>query len=54
MSQGITHFAVGATLTVLVLTIAIPAVRYPRTWTFVGGAGRWFQTPASSTRSPRC
>ncbi|AGN02736.1 hypothetical protein L593_13985 [Salinarchaeum sp. Harcht-Bsk1] len=46
MSQGITHFAVGATVTVLLVTVAIPTVRYPRTWTLVGGG--WALVPDAS------
>ena len=43
MSQGITHFAVGATLTTLVETLAVPDVRYPRVWALLGGC--WAMLP---------
>lgn len=43
MSQGITHFAVGATFTTLLVTFLIPNVRYPRTWVLVGGG--WAMVP---------
>ena len=43
MAQGITHFAVGATLTTLLETLAVPDVRYPRVWTLLGGG--WAMLP---------
>jgi|GEM_PF-1395630 len=43
MSQAITHFAVGATATLLVVTLFVPDVRYPRTWVLVGGG--WALVP---------
>lgn len=46
MSQGITHFAVGAAITILVVTLVVPDVRYPRTWTIVGGG--WALVPDGS------
>lgn len=46
MSQGVTHFAVGATATVLVVTFLLPAVRYPRSWAVVGGL--WAMLPDAS------
>lgn len=36
-SQAITPFALGAAITVLVVTAVVPDVRYPRTWTIGGG-----------------
>lgn len=46
MSQGITHFAVGATVTILTVALVVPNVRYPRTWTIVGGG--WAMIPDGS------
>jgi hypothetical protein len=46
MSQGVTHFAVGATVTVLVVTFLIPQVRYPRSLAIVGGL--WAMVPDAS------
>lgn len=46
MSQGITHFAVGATVTILVVALVVPAVQYPRTWSIVGGG--WALVPDAS------
>jgi hypothetical protein len=43
MSQAITHFAVGATLTAVLIVLLVPAVRYPRTWVLVGGG--WAMVP---------
>lgn len=43
MSQAITHFAVGAALTAVVVTLLVPGVRYPRTWVLVGGG--WAMVP---------
>lgn len=42
MSQGITHFAVGATATALVVSL-VPGVRYPRT--LILGGGAWAMVP---------
>jgi hypothetical protein len=44
--QVITHFAVGAAVTILIVTLAVPGVRYPRTWTIVGGG--WAPVPDGS------
>lgn len=46
MSQGITHFAVGATVTILAAALVVPDVRYPRTWSIVGGG--WAMVPDAS------
>lgn len=46
MSQGVTHFAIGAVLTVVVVTILIPNVRYPRSWAIAGGL--WAMLPDAS------
>lgn len=46
MSQAITHFAVGATIAILVVTLLVPNVGYPRTWTIVGGG--WAMVPDAS------
>lgn len=46
MSQGVTHFAVGAALTVVVVTVLIPNVRYPRSWAIAGGL--WAMLPDAS------
>lgn len=42
MSQGITHFAVGATATAFAAAL-VPAVRYPRTMILAGGV--WAMVP---------
>ncbi|MEF8915198.1 hypothetical protein [Natronomonas sp.] len=43
MSQGVTHFAVGATFTTLLVTFLVPNVRYPRVWVLAGGG--WAMLP---------
>lgn len=43
MSQALTHFAVGATVTVLVLTYLVPVVPYPRLLSLAGGG--WAMVP---------
>lgn len=43
MSQALTHFAVGATVTVLVVTYLIPDVPYPRVVSLLGGV--WAMLP---------
>ena len=43
MSQGVTHFAVGAACTTLVVTFLVPSVRYPRTAILAGGI--WAMLP---------
>jgi hypothetical protein len=43
MSQGVTHFAVGATLTTLLVSFLVLNVRYPRVWVLVGGG--WAMLP---------
>ncbi|WP_336135948.1 hypothetical protein [Natronomonas amylolytica] len=43
MSQGVAHFAVGATLTTLLVTFLVPNARYPRVWVLAGGA--WAMLP---------
>lgn len=56
MSLGVTHFAVGATLTTLLVTLLVPNVTYPRVWTLLGGGwgmipdiGQVYAHPAAST-----
>ena len=43
MSTGLAHFAVGATLTTLIVTFVIPGVRYPRLLVVCGGV--WAMLP---------
>lgn len=43
MSQALTHFAVGATITVLVVTFLVPRAPVPRLLTILGGA--WAMVP---------
>ncbi|MFW5963718.1 MAG: hypothetical protein ACOCQM_02540 [Natronomonas sp.] len=43
MSLAVTHFAVGATLTTLLVTLFVPNVTYPRVWTLLGGG--WGMVP---------
>ncbi|WP_178916901.1 hypothetical protein [Natronomonas gomsonensis] len=43
MSLGVTHFAVGATFTTLLVTLVVPNVTYPRVWILVGGG--WGMIP---------
>lgn len=50
MSLGVTHFAVGATLTVLVETYLVPNVPYPRTIAILGGL--WAMVPDANKVSP--
>lgn len=50
MSLALTHFAIGAALTALVLTYLVPGVRYPRLLTGVGGG--WAMVPDAHWISP--
>ncbi|WP_276259210.1 hypothetical protein [Haloglomus litoreum] len=50
MSLAITHFAVGAALTALVLTYLVPGVRYPRLLSGLGGG--WAMVPDAHWVSP--
>lgn len=50
MSMGVTHFAVGATLTILVVTYLVPDVPYPRTVAILGGI--WAMIPDAQKLSP--
>jgi hypothetical protein len=50
MSLAVTHFAVGATLTILVVTYLVPGVRYPRAVTILGGL--WAMVPDAHWVSP--
>lgn len=50
MSLALTHFAVGAALTALVLTYLVPGVRYPRLLTGLGGG--WAMVPDVHWVSP--
>lgn len=50
MSQAITHFAIGAALTALVVT-ALPGVPYPRTVVLIGGG--WALVPDAAKIVPR-
>ena len=43
MSTGLAHFAIGATLTTLIVTFVIPGVRYPRLVVVCGGV--WAMLP---------
>jgi hypothetical protein len=43
VSLGVTHFAVGATFTTLLVTLFVPNVAYPRVWTLLGGG--WGMVP---------
>jgi hypothetical protein len=43
VSLGVTHFAVGATFTTLLVTLFVPNVTYPRVWTLLGGG--WGMIP---------
>lgn len=43
MSMAVAHFAVGATVTLLVVTYTLPRVRYPRALTMLGGI--WAMVP---------
>lgn len=50
MSIALGHFAVGATMTTLLVTYLVPTVRYPRTITLVGGV--WAMVPDVHWVSP--
>jgi hypothetical protein len=50
VSLAITHFAVGAALTALVLTYLVPGARYPRVLSGVGGG--WAMVPDVHWVSP--
>ncbi len=43
MSHGITHFAVGATCTLIIVTYLVPRVPYPRVIVILGGI--WAMLP---------
>jgi hypothetical protein len=50
MSLGITHFAIGAGMTTLLVTLVVPRARYPRTLVLVGGV--WAMIPDFYLLSP--
>ncbi|WP_158055650.1 hypothetical protein [Halorussus halophilus] len=50
MSLSVTHFAVGATLTVLVETYLVPNISYPRAIAILGGI--WAMVPDAQKLSP--
>ena len=50
MSLGLTHFAVGAALTALVLAFGFPSIRYRQTWIIIGGL--WALVPDLHYISP--
>lgn len=50
MSQALTHFAVGATVTVLVVTFLVPRAPFPRLLSLVGGA--WAMVPDAYRVAP--
>lgn len=50
MPQGIAHFAFGAAVTTLVVTVLVPGVGYPRTLAALGGG--WATLPDAHNVSP--
>jgi hypothetical protein len=50
MSLAVAHFAFGAAMTTLVVTLVVPASWYPRTLTLVGGG--WAMVPDFHQISP--